>query len=400
MRKIFGPTLVGLAAAVLVAGSLGGQTASATGPSAERDQRGDVVRQALRALDAHPGVARDTVEQEFHAVDTVVDADGGSHVRMTRTVHGLPVVGGDIVVHQGSDGVWEGVSQTLRTPLDLSVRPSLDKAAAKTRALAPSAATRPISKLRPAGAPRLVVDAVSAKPRLAWEVSTAGRQQDGTPSRLLSYVDAATGKVLRREEQIHTTEGSGQSLYSGTVSIQVAPSGSGYTLTDPAHGNGNTVDAQNQTDSPLCQVLGIGCVQGVAFNSPDTSFGNGSTSSRESAAVDAHYGAATTYDYFKTQHGRNGIFGDGSGVTSRVHYGSGYVNAFWDGSQDDVRRRRRHPVRPPGLARRLRARDEPRRHREHRQPHLLRGVGWPQRGNLRHLRHDGGVLRRQPERRG
>ena len=333
MRKILGPTLVGLAAAALVAGSFGGQTASATGASAERDQRGDVVAQALRALDAHPGVARDTVEQEFQVVDTVLDADGDSHVRMNRTVHGLPVIGGDIVVHQGSGGAFKGVSQTLRTPLDLSVRPTLDKALAKTRALAPSAATRAISKLRSAGAPRLVVDAVSAKPRLAWEVSTAGRQQDGTPSRLLTYVDAATGKVLRREEQIHTTDGSGQSLYSGTVSIQVAPAGSAYTLTDPTRGNGSTVDAQNKTDGPLCGLLGIGCAKGVAYSSPDTSFGNGSTSSRESAAVDAHYGAAKTYDYFKTQHARNGIFGDGRGVTSRVHYGNGYVNAFWDGSK-------------------------------------------------------------------
>ena len=333
MGKILGPTMVGIAAAALVAGSFGGQTASAAGASAERDPRGDVVTQALRALDAHPGVARDTVEQEFQVVDTVVDADGGSHVRMTRTVHGLPVIGGDLVVHQGSGGDWEGVSQTLRAPLDLSVRPGLDKATAKTRALAPSAATRAISKLRAAGGPRLVIDAVSAEPRLAWEVSTVGRQKDGTPSRLLSYVDAATGKVLRREEQIHTTDGSGQSLYGGTVSIQVAPAGGGFTLTDPARGNGNTVDAQNKTESILCQLFGIGCVKGVAFNSPDTSFGNGTNSNRESAAVDAHYGAATTYDYFKTQHARNGIFGDGRGVTSRVHYGSNYVNAFWDGSK-------------------------------------------------------------------
>jgi len=333
MGKNLGRGLVGLAAAALVAGSLGAQTAGAAGAPAERDQRGDVVRQALRALDAHPGVARDTVEQEFHVVDTVIDADGGSHVRMTRTVHGVPVLGGDLVVHQGRGGAWEGVSQTLRTPLDLSVRPGLDKAAARNRALAPSAATRAISNLRTAGVPQLVIDAVSTEPRLAWEVSTAGRQRDGTPSRLLSYVDAATGKVLRREEQIHTTDGSGQSLYSGTVSIQVAPAGSGYTLTDPTRGNGTTVDAQNKTESILCQMLGIGCVKGVAFNSPDTSFGNGTNSNRESAAVDAHYGAATTYDYFKTQHGRNGIFGDGRGVTSRVHYGSNYVNAFWDGSK-------------------------------------------------------------------
>ena len=32
-------------------------------------------------------------------------------------------------------------------------------------------------------------------------------------------------------------------------------------------------------------------------------------------------------------HGRNGIFGNGTGVPSRVHYGNNDVNAFWDGSQ-------------------------------------------------------------------
>jgi Zn-dependent metalloprotease len=49
--------------------------------------------------------------------------------------------------------------------------------------------------------------------------------------------------------------------------------------------------------------------------------------------VDAAYGAAATFDYYKNVHGRNGIFNDGKGVQSRVHYGSNYVNAFWDGKQ-------------------------------------------------------------------
>jgi Zn-dependent metalloprotease len=40
-----------------------------------------------------------------------------------------------------------------------------------------------------------------------------------------------------------------------------------------------------------------------------------------------------TFDYFKNIHGRNGIFGNGAGVPSRVHYGNNYVNAFWDGAQ-------------------------------------------------------------------
>jgi Zn-dependent metalloprotease len=53
----------------------------------------------------------------------------------------------------------------------------------------------------------------------------------------------------------------------------------------------------------------------------------------KAAGVDAHFGAAKTFDYFKNVHGRNGIFGNGTGVPSRVHYGNAYVDAFWDGTQ-------------------------------------------------------------------
>lgn len=337
MGKTFGRTAGLAAAAVLAAGTLGVQSAGATAPGAAGNQaapdKSDIVGVAIKALETHPGVARDTVEQEFRATDTVQDADGGSHVRMERTVHGLPVIGGDIVVHQGSGNAFEGVSQTLKAPLDLKVTPSLAKGAAVTEALAPSKVTGSIENLRSGGSPRLVIDAVSTTPRLAWEVSTAGRQADGTPSRLLTYVDAGTGSVIRREEGIHTADGDGQSLYSGTVPLSVTRSGNTYTLTDATHGNAVTTDMNNKEDSPLCTVFGMGCTNGTAFSSPDASFGNGTNANRESAAVDAHYGGAMTFDYFNQVHGRNGIFGNGTGAPSRVHYGNGYVNAFWDGSK-------------------------------------------------------------------
>ena len=40
-----------------------------------------------------------------------------------------------------------------------------------------------------------------------------------------------------------------------------------------------------------------------------------------------------TFDYYKNVLGRNGIFGNGTGAPSRVHYGNNYVNAFWDGTK-------------------------------------------------------------------
>jgi Zn-dependent metalloprotease len=40
-----------------------------------------------------------------------------------------------------------------------------------------------------------------------------------------------------------------------------------------------------------------------------------------------------TYDFFKTQFGRNSLDGEGQALIASVHYGKGYNNAFWNGEQ-------------------------------------------------------------------
>ncbi len=279
---------------------------------------------AVVAAAAPAGAAPASLENEattYDVVGVISDPDGSTHTRMVRTYDGLPVIGGDRVVHRGPGGAARGVSQTLEAPLSLVTTPVLGVSAAEAVA-GPKAESS-----------RLVVDATSGTGRLAWEVISGGTQADGTPSRLATYVDARSGKVLWREQQIETAEGSGQSLYSGTVPLRLTQSGSSYQLKDATRGNTYTTDLNNKEDSLLCQLLGAGCKAGTLFTSPDTSFGTASTSSRESAAVDAQYGTNMTWDFYQTTYGRNGIFGDGTGSYNRVHYGKGYVNAFWDGTK-------------------------------------------------------------------
>ncbi|MCW2798148.1 M4 family metallopeptidase [Nocardioides sp.] len=328
MRRTLGLATV----AVLAAGTLGAQATGATSATGHVNHPAAGTT-AVAALQQHPGAARLGAGQAFKPTGTIRDKDGSTHVRMVRTYRGLPVLGGDLVVHRGSGNAWKGVSETLKAPLSLSTRPILDQAAALVRAVAPAKATSLIRHLRTVGTPHLVVDAIAGAPRLAWQVTTIGRAKDGTPSRIASYVNARNGHVIRREEGIETVDGSGQSLYSGTVPLQLTQSGSTYQLKDPTRGNTYTTDLNNKADSLLCQLFGSGCQAGTLFTSPDTSFGNGSTSSRESAGVDAQYGTNMTWDYYKQVHGRNGIFGNGTGSFNRTHYGSGYVNAFWDGKK-------------------------------------------------------------------
>jgi Zn-dependent metalloprotease len=289
------------------------------------------AQKAISALRAHGADAHVDAHQALTTTGVIVDADGTAHVRLQRSYRGLAVVGGDLVVHQAKSGAWRGLSQTLHTNLTMSVTPSVSQSAAES-AVGSSTANRRIAGAKVTSS-NLVVDATGTSPRLAWQVVSGGTQSDGTPSRLLSYVDARTGAVLRSEQRIQTADGSGQSLYAGTVPLQLTPSGLTYQLKDATRGNTYTTDMKNASDSAFCTLLGIGCKAGTLFTSPDTSFGNGSTSSRESAAVDAQYGTNMTWDFYKNTFGRNGIFGNGTGSYNRVHYGSGYVNAFWDGTK-------------------------------------------------------------------
>ena len=117
-------TLAGAAIiALTTAAAASSHTAQAAGDPAS--PRSD---QAVRAAKAHPGSTEFGADQALHPVDTIVDANGTSHVRMHRTYEGLPVVGGDLVVHQSKSGAFQGSSQTLDQPLDLAVTPTVSRA--------------------------------------------------------------------------------------------------------------------------------------------------------------------------------------------------------------------------------------------------------------------------------
>ncbi|ADB32778.1 Bacillolysin [Kribbella flavida DSM 17836] len=319
--------LFAAATALATATALGLGTGTATGaPQADpAPTPATAVARAKAAIGQHLGPLRATTADTFAVRDVIVDPDGTSHVRMDRSIGGLKVLGGDVVVHQAKDGAWKDVSLTLDRTATVGRTPKISVATATAKALARGH--------RAEARPSLVIEARKGAPRLAYLVTSGGTQADGTPSHLTTTVDALTGAKLVTEQHIHTATGDGQSLYSGTVPIDSTPATGGFTLTDPARGNGFTADANNKTDSILCQVFGFGCPTPSRFTDADNHWGSGTMADRATAAVDAHYGAAQTFDYFKLNHGRNGIFNDGRGVPSRVHYGTNYVNAFWDGKQ-------------------------------------------------------------------
>ncbi|WP_406865229.1 M4 family metallopeptidase [Streptomyces sp. HUAS MG47] len=240
--------------------------------------------------------------------DVVKDADGTVHTRYERTYQGLPVLGGDLVVHHKKNGVRSTTKATTAKIAVAGTDAAVPAASAKKSAVAASEA-----KGAAASSARKVIWAATGKPVLAWETVVTGVQADGTPSERHVITDAASGKELYAYEAIET--GSGTSQYSGTVTLGTAPS---FTLTDTARGGHKTYDLNGGSTGT-----------GTLFTDADDVWGDGTPGNRQTAAVDAHYGAAVTWDFYKNELGRNGIRGDGAAAYSRVHYGNAYVNAFW-----------------------------------------------------------------------
>ncbi|GIG61955.1 zinc metalloprotease [Longispora fulva] len=305
-------SIAALGAAVLAAGLLASLPATAS--ATPRNPEQIALSAATAALTSHRADIAGSSGDAYQVFRTIVDPSGSSHVRYTRTYQGLKVYGGDVVIHNAANGSFAGAGNGLAAPLALSTHARVPAATAASTAR--GAFSGQVTKV---GAPALIVDASSGTGKLAWETVVEGWAPDGaTPSRLHVISDAQAGGVLGSFDEIETALGTGKTLYSGNVSIDTTPT---YTMIDPSHGNNNTCDLNNGTST---------CTN---FTDADNVWGNNATSDRASAAADAHYGAALTFDYYKNVHGRNGIFGDGRGVPSRVHYSTNYVNAFWDGAQ-------------------------------------------------------------------
>ncbi|MFJ5552972.1 M4 family metallopeptidase [Streptomyces sp. NPDC093225] len=290
--------MVALAAQSGPAAAQPDRTAAASAVVQTAPQRAAAIAQAQSGAAATAKAIGLGAGEALIARDVIRDGDGTVHTRYERTFAGLPVLGGDLVVHKKANGA---LRTTRAIAADIAVPTATSAATAAHK-----------------GA-RKVVWAASGKPTLAWESVKNGTDADGTPSRVHTITDARTGKVLYRYDAV--SKGTGTSQYSGSVPLGTTLSGSTYQLTDGGRGGHKTYDLNGGTNGT-----------GSLFTDADDVWGNGSVTNRQTAGVDAAYGAAVTWDFYKNELGRLGIRGDGVGAYSRVHYGNAYVNAFWDDS--------------------------------------------------------------------
>lgn len=232
----------GAATAALVLGSLAGLTpAGATAhmsgttvpearPASSRPDPGFTPAERRAAVEEARAERATTArelklgrEEALVVKDVLRDTDGGEHVRYQRTYAGLPVIGGDLVLHTSPTRSVSTVDWAHPSRIQLSsTTASVPRATAMARAEEATPARGDDARTA-----RRVVFAALHRPVLAWQTRVTGTKPDGTPVDDLVYTNARTGAVLAVHSGIETDTGTGNTLYSGAVSLTTTPGGSG-----------------------------------------------------------------------------------------------------------------------------------------------------------------------------
>lgn len=283
----------------------------------------DAVKVTLSVLEDHKALFRmRDPARELGAARTEVDELGMTHARFQQMVRGVPVAGAELMAHYDAAGRLTSVDANYVADLDgVDVNPvfgasdalSMVKADILTRSAVSEASLE-------AEEQKLVVYASNehlTRPTLAYQYKVRAMAAE-EPAIWVVTVDAKTGDILHRYNNLQTIQGQGNGVLGDMKQFEVSTGNGAFVMTDAANGvQIRTLTAAQQ------QVRGTS-VTSQSQNSWDTGVPGAG------AAVDAHFNAAAVYKYYKEKHGRNAIDGAGGPLISTVHFGQAYDNAAWD----------------------------------------------------------------------
>ncbi|MGG0240990.1 M4 family metallopeptidase [Bacillus rhizoplanae] len=307
-----------------------GNLTSASGKKAE-----SVVFDYLNTAKKDYKLGEKSAEESFKVQKIIKDPVGEATViRLQQIYEGVPVWGSTQVAHVGKDGVLKVLSGTVAPDLDKKEKLKNKNKIEEKKAIA-------IAQQDLGFTPKYEVE-----PSADLHVYQNGEETtyayvvklnflDPEPGNYYYFIEADSGKVLNKYNTIHnatndnttpskpvtgtSTVGTGKGVLGDTKSINTTLSGSSYYLQDNTRGATiYTYNGNSRTRLP-----------GTLWADTDNVF----NAKSDAAAVDAHYYAGVTYNYYKNTFNRNSYNDAGAPLKSTVHYGKNYNNAFWNGSQ-------------------------------------------------------------------
>jgi Zn-dependent metalloprotease len=263
-----------------------------------------------------------------------VQKDPGIHnYRYEQAWRGIPVFGQGLAVSEDDKGNVRSLFGTQISGLErdiASTTPKLSRAAALIAGKQASIGRSAISRITRNESSNLVVFLDdSGRGRLAYAVSFfADAAGGGHPTRPMVIVDAQTGAVIQQWENLqHTLVGTGPGGNAKTGQYEYGSGGrpfldvkvSGTTCTMNS-GNVRTVDLANANNNTSTTPFSYTCPRNT------TRPANGAYAPMN----DAHHFGRVIFGMYSSYLGMMRPFN--YQLVMKVHYGTNYQNAFWDGS--------------------------------------------------------------------
>jgi bacillolysin len=272
-------------------------------------------------------------KQSFVVTDKKQDNLGYTYLRLQQVHKGIPVYGSYMTAHI-KNGVLTALSGAPIADLDKKSNLKKDKSVTSSEAIKTAESQLGfVASYEKKPTADYVIYGEGSDAHLAYVVNLNFLYPE--PGNWMFLVDAVSGDVLNSYNAMDYAKGGGKPGGSGGTDTDATATGTGvlgdtktlntvqnsstYYLKDRTRGNGvYTYDAKNRTRLP-----------GSLWADSDNIF----NASYDRAAVDAHYYAGVTYDYFWNIFNRNSYDNNGAILKSTVHYSRDYNNAFWNGSQ-------------------------------------------------------------------
>jgi Zn-dependent metalloprotease len=296
----------------------------------------DALARSLAHLQQqHTAAGKREAAAEFALRRADQDDLGQTHMRLDQMRNGVPVFGGQLVTQLDAEAVLSVTGREFADARGVDTTPTLSPAEAIAAARAAMGTTGVLAREPEAKLvvlPQAIVDG-QAGATLCYMVELL--VEDGTEAtgRHRYFVDAGDGRIVWHYDAM--ARGTGHSLYSGEVNINTLKQRRSstfefrrYLLKDDTRGGMYTVDAMNED---ILDIAGDLRVLWSPMTDLDDVWGDGTTNDRQSAAVDAHYGAARSWDYFLNNHDWHGIDNAGLAMGVFVHHNSNHNNAYWNG---------------------------------------------------------------------
>lgn len=301
-----------------------------------------IKTESFKYLDEELGKEEDregTSPTDFDVISMNRDELGLVHTKVQQRYRGIPVFGGEAIVHLDRNGELYDVTNDVAAEVDearISTEPriSADEAIQKAISYEGCEGCGPSKDV----APELVIyapksdlqakESCQTTPKLAYKIQFEQidvRKEGDEPRMPVYFIDAENGEFVSSYDNIQTQSvtNTGSSLYSGNVAFTAFKYNGLFYLENLNRKigtfNGSTA---------------------VRFSDADGIW----NSSVQRAGVDAHWGAEKTLEYYGNVFGRNGVNGSGGPLSvsavngstnllpSKVHYGTNYNNAFWNGN--------------------------------------------------------------------